>query len=48
MLENLWRILERAGTPMQSFAANFGPEQFVWTLPDIHKGAIGEKVARAP
>lgn len=48
MVDNVWRILERERTPTQSFTSNFGPEQYVWMLPHVRKGANKEKVAVAP
>lgn len=48
MSDNLWQIFERVGAPIQSFAANFGPKQYVWTLLDVHEGATKEEVANGP
>lgn len=48
MLDNLWWILERSGALMNSFAANFGLEQYVWTLPNIPEGATEDEVVREP
>lgn len=48
MPDNVWHTLERVGTPMKSFAANFSLEQFLWTLPDIREEATKEEEVMAP
>lgn len=48
MSSNIWRILEKVGVPMRSFALNIRPEQYSWTLPAIDEGATEKELAQAP